>query len=237
MLLNRLFIIILPVLSTALSLRDRTNSLLDGNTDIRRRANNGYQDNYSPLQGTRFFFGYNEDGTRSKRGLDEELDEEKYIDHTKRKEVTTTDGMVVTYGPANLDDVQRKVKRDTVTRGGMTITFGPAIEDGNVEKRSIISKLFRRDRSDYISSCGPTTGWMPRLNNSINFRDGSATQWGYWDAANSFCSRVSMDSMANPLIIPAKRRADSAIIYEDEYAKRGARVMLNGKVPGEVQCK
>ena len=140
------------------------------------------------------------------------------------------DGMSVVTEDLTPRDYNDQVKRDeTKTVDGMTIT----ISDLSPDEKSPTGKLAKRD-SDYVSSCGPKSGWIP----IDDHYDKSGTKWWGWSSAvDAFCTRVSQDFDGNPIVVAPGKKLSATVRYSQESDQTGTRVALKNEVPGHIECK
>lgn len=133
---------------------------------------------------------------------------------------TTPGGLTITYKDGGFTD-NKKMKRETTTEttdGGMIITYTDA-----KTKRNALAKR----SSDYISSCGPKSGWIP-----IQYFGTDAQKYLGWnDAVKLYCSGM------NGKIISAGKKASSTIRFENDAQHKGRRVTLKNYKPGHIECE
>lgn len=90
-----------------------------------------------------------------------------------RTEHKSSDGMIITIDDAASGAEKRTTlvnRKDYKSKDGMIITISDATP-GVSEKRD----HFQKRTTDGISSCGPTSGWIP-----LEDKQGPATGWGPW---------------------------------------------------------
>ncbi|KAL9079642.1 MAG: hypothetical protein Q9157_001473 [Trypethelium eluteriae] len=137
-------------------------------------------------------------------------------------------GMVVTIDDLGSGD-DRVKREENVTRDGITFTTSD-LTDEELSPRSEVAKR----NSDYVSSCGPKSGWIP----IADHYDQSGTKWwGYSSAVDAFCTRVSSDFDGNPIVVAPKKKLSATVRFENESDQTGTRVGLKNEVPGHIECK
>ncbi|GME23402.1 hypothetical protein EV356DRAFT_565271 [Neofusicoccum parvum] len=159
----------------------------------------------------------------TKSGITVGTDDGEVIDTKKAKRnVLYTTNSGITVGTLSDDEINN----DLVRREDWNDADAPEVDMYDDEPLSSQSK--RADKTDYVSSCGPKSGWTP-------IYDPSTTTWGYRSAAQAFCHRVYTDDYGNPLLIPSKGYASSNIVFENEYSNDGKRVTLKNGVAGYIE--
>ncbi|KAH8665176.1 hypothetical protein BGZ60DRAFT_516433 [Tricladium varicosporioides] len=164
-----------------------------------------------------------------------------------RKQYKSKDGMVININDAPAGSEKRDVKTYT-TKSGMTITISDA--PAGSEKRDEVEEEFEEPEedsviekraSDYISSCGPKSGWTPIADvqgpstGIWPFQKEGPWYWGYQSAVHGFCNGVAADFDGNPFTIAPGKILSTTRRWQYELEQNGRRIGLKGFVAGHIE--
>ena len=161
----------------------------------------------------------------TKNGVTVGLDQRAVDDRSKRTVLYTTKSGVQV-GTLSDDDLDSEAP-GLVAREDWNDADAPEVDVYDEDSGLTIKK-----RSG-ISSCGPTSGWMP----IYDYQYSGSDKMGYQHAAQLFCRRVYTDDLGNPFLVPSKGYAASNVVFEFEFANEGRRVTLKNNVVGYIECK
>ncbi|ESZ91222.1 hypothetical protein SBOR_8396 [Sclerotinia borealis F-4128] len=178
---------------------------------------------------------------------------------TRREDITTHDGLVVSITDDSGNDQKRDTykthdglsvtieddtssdqKRDTLinaqiltTRDNLTVTISDINSDipPEISRKGVGSSLLDKRNSDYVSSCG--SEWTPI---SDHYDSHYALYWGYSSAVTAFCFSISADQDGNPFTIGPGKKLSLTRTYQFEAGPdHGARIGLKNEVPGHIE--
>lgn len=119
------------------------------------------------------------------------------------------------------------------SHGSATNTPYPTVAYSAVDtfKPSEANSL-KRESANYISSCGPSSGWLPIDDNAFG-----ENQMGYKTAVDRFCGFVAPRDDGTALLLPPGSYIRSNVMFTNETDQSGSRVMLTSNIPGYIECK
>ncbi|KAH7016626.1 hypothetical protein B0J12DRAFT_705637 [Macrophomina phaseolina] len=88
----------------------------------------------------------------------------------------------------------------------------------------------REKNANYISSCGSSGVYLPLEDDRFD-----PGQMGYINATKAFCKLVSTTVDGRAFLIPPNSYIRSNMVYQNETAKSGSRIMLTSNIKGYIE--
>ncbi|CAG8958680.1 hypothetical protein HYFRA_00011522 [Hymenoscyphus fraxineus] len=152
-----------------------------------------------------------------------------------RKQFKGKDGMVVNIDDAAPGKTEKRNSQTFKSKGGFTVTISDATSGS--DKRDTIEAR----SSDYVSSCGGTSGWIPIADSQSPstgiwpFQKEGTWYWGYQNTVTGFCNGVAADYDGNPFNIAPGKILSSTRKWQFELEGNGRRVGLKNFVAGHIE--